>query len=117
MIHYIFYDRIVADPEFDSESAAVLVTGARQVGKSTLLKKVFAGRKYVALDDPFMEQQAREAGEMFLTLNPSPVTIDEVQRAKELLNFPDCLCANVWETLLICTLFLLWNTWQIDAYP
>ncbi len=103
--------------QYERTYKAMLVTGARQVGKSTLLKKVFAGRKYVSLDDPFMEQQAREAGEMFLTLNPSPVTIDEVQRAKELLNFPDCLCANVWETLLICTLFLLWNTWQIDAYP
>ncbi|MBO4303231.1 MAG: AAA family ATPase, partial [Lentisphaeria bacterium] len=51
---------------------AVLVTGARQVGKSTLLKKLFPGYKYVTLDDPFLERQARENGDMFLTLNPPP---------------------------------------------
>lgn len=66
---------------------AILVTGARQIGKSTLLKKVFVDRRYVSLDDPFMEQQAREAGGMFLTLNPPPVTVDEVQRAKELFRY------------------------------
>ena len=37
---------------------AVLVTGPRQVGKSTLLKKVFPERAYVSLDDPFLEEQA-----------------------------------------------------------
>ena len=39
---------------------AVLLTGPRQVGKSTLLKKMFADRKYISLDDPFLEQQAKE---------------------------------------------------------
>ena len=40
--------------QYERTYKAMLVTGARQVGKSTLLKKVFAGRKYVSLDDPFM---------------------------------------------------------------
>lgn len=56
--------------KYEKTYKALLVTGARQVGKSTLLKKVFADRRYVSLDDPFMEQQAREVGGMFLTLNP-----------------------------------------------
>ena len=56
--------------KYEKTYKAILVTGPRQVGKSTLLKKVFADRKYVSLDDPFIEEQAREAGNMFLTLNP-----------------------------------------------
>lgn len=78
--------------KYEKTYKAILVTGARQVGKSTLLKKLFADRRYVSLDDPFMEQQAREAGDMFLTLNPPPVTIDEVQRAKELFRYIKIKC-------------------------
>lgn len=37
---------------------AVLLTGPRQVGKSTLLKRIFPDRKYISLDVPFLEQQA-----------------------------------------------------------
>ena len=77
---------------YEKAYKATLVTGARQVGKSTLLKKVFPDRKYVSLDDPFLEQQAKEAGNMFLTLNPPPVTIDEVQRAKELFRYIKLKC-------------------------
>lgn len=78
--------------KYEKTYKAILITGARQVGKSTLLKKVFPDRKYVSLDDPFMEQQAREAGSMFLTLNAPPVTIDEVQRAKELFRYIKIKC-------------------------
>ena len=52
-----------------------------------MLKRMFPERRYVTLDDPFAEQQARESGGMFLMLNPCPVTIDEVQRAPELFRF------------------------------
>lgn len=78
--------------QYEKTYKATLVTGARQVGKSTLLKKVFPSRKYVSLDDPFLEQQAKEAGDMFLTLNSPPVTIDEVQRAKELFRYIKIRC-------------------------
>ncbi len=78
--------------KYEKTYKAILVTGPRQVGKSTLLKKAFADRKYVSLDDPFIEEQAREAGNMFLTLNPPPVTIDEVQRAKELFRYIKIKC-------------------------
>ena len=39
--------------DYSRQYKAVLVTGARQVGKSTLLKNVFPDRRYVSLDDPF----------------------------------------------------------------
>ncbi|MBP1583341.1 MAG: ATP-binding protein [Victivallales bacterium] len=74
------------------QSSTVLVTGARQVGKSTLLRHLFPERRYLSLDDPFLEQQAQENGEMFLTLNPPPVTIDEVQYAPELFRHIKMCC-------------------------
>lgn len=88
--------------KYEKTYKAILVTGARQVGKSTLLKKIFPDRKYVSLDDPFMEQQAREAGNMFLTLNSPPVTIDEVQRAKELFRYIKIKCDESEEKGLFC---------------
>lgn len=71
---------------------AVLVTGARQVGKSTLLRHRFPERRYVSLDDPFLEEQARADGGMFLDLNAPPVTLDEVQRAPTLFRFLKMRC-------------------------
>lgn len=88
--------------KYEKTYKAILVTGPRQVGKSTLLKKAFADRKYVSLDDPFIEEQAREAGNMFLTLNPPPVTIDEVQRAKELFRYIKIKCDESEEKGLFC---------------
>lgn len=81
---------------------AVLVTGPRQVGKSTLLKKVFEGRKYVSLDDPFLEQQAKDNGSMFMMLNQPPVTFDEIQRAPELFRYIKIKCDDSEETGLFC---------------
>lgn len=81
---------------------AVLVTGPRQVGKSTLLKKVFEGRKYVSLDDPFLEQQAKEDGSMFMMLNRPPVTFDEIQRALELFRYIKIKCDDSEKTGLFC---------------
>ncbi len=88
--------------KYEKTYKAIMVTGARQVGKSTLLKRVFPDRKYVSLDDPFLEQQAREAGDMFLTLNAPPVTIDEVQRAKELFRYIKIKCDESEEKGLFC---------------
>lgn len=81
---------------------AVLVTGARQVGKSILSKRVFSRQRYVSLYDPFLEEQARLNGDMFLTLNPAPVTIDEVQRAKELFRYIKIKCDESEDNGLYC---------------
>ena len=71
---------------------SVLITGSRQVGKTTLLKNIFPDYKYVSLDDPFLEQQAKENGSMFMMLNPPPVIIDEVQHAPELFRYIKIKC-------------------------
>ena len=72
---------------------AILVTGARQVGKSTTLKHLLKSKCHcVSLDDPFLEEQANNDGTMFFTLNPPPVIVDEVQRAPKLFRYIKILC-------------------------
>ncbi len=68
----------------------VLVCGARQVGKTTLLKRIAEDDdriQYVTLDYPKLRQLAKEDPELFLQQYPAPVIIDEIQYAPELLSF------------------------------
>ena len=68
-------------------SYVVLVTGPRQVGKSTMIAHELPNQRYVTLDDPFIEEQAKVDSRTFIQLNPPPVTIDEVQHAPILFRF------------------------------
>lgn len=64
----------------------VLVTGARQVGKTTLLRTLtVANRRYVTLDDPLVLRLARDDPALFIQSYPPPVLIDEIQYAPQLL--------------------------------
>jgi hypothetical protein len=64
----------------------ILVTGARQVGKTTLLKHIGReDRTYITLDDPLVASLAREDPALFIQRFPPPVLIDEIQYAPELL--------------------------------
>ncbi|MCL2183654.1 MAG: ATP-binding protein [Chitinispirillia bacterium] len=63
---------------------AVLVTGARQVGKTTLLKKAFPEVRYITLDDPVMLRAAVEESATFFRSAPPPVFVDEIQYAPQL---------------------------------
>ena len=81
---------------------AVLITGARQAGKSTLLKKLFPSRKYITFDDPFIEEQAIRNAGMFMTLNQPPVTFDEVQRIPDLFRYIKIECDKRDEYGLYC---------------
>ena len=65
----------------------ILLTGARQTGKSSLLQKVFPRYNYVALDLPNVASEARENGEYFLEKYKTPLIIDEIQYAPELFRF------------------------------
>lgn len=68
----------------------VLVCGARQVGKTTLLKKVaedMSDIQYVTLDHPRIRELAKTDPELFLQQYAAPVIIDEIQYAPELLPF------------------------------
>ena len=68
----------------------VLVCGARQVGKTTLLKKVaedMSDIQYVTLDHPRIRELAKTDPELFLQQYAAPVIIDEIQYAPELLPY------------------------------
>ena len=56
----------------NSTFKGVLLTGARQTGKSTLFQELFPEKRYVPIDDPFIEAQANENPNEFMMLNPPP---------------------------------------------
>jgi len=66
----------------------LLLTGARQVGKTTLLRHLGGpDRSYVTLDDPLALGLARQDPALFMRRFPPPVLIDEIQYAPELLPY------------------------------
>lgn len=71
------------------EYPVVLVTGPRQVGKTTMLQKLMKGteRGYVSLDDLSERDLAKNDPELFLQMHKPPVLIDEVQYAPELFTY------------------------------
>jgi len=69
-----------------SQFPVLLLTGARQVGKTTLLRKLAEpGRAYVTLDDPLALALAQSEPALFLQRFAPPVLIDEIQYAPGLL--------------------------------
>lgn len=76
--------------EVASEYAVILVTGPRQVGKSTMLMHMLseslADREHVSLDDLNERKLAQEDPAMFFQLHTPPLLIDEVQYAPELFS-------------------------------
>lgn len=66
----------------------LLVTGPRQVGKTTLLTECLPeGMNYVTLDDEILRDQARNNPKTFLQEHPWPLLIDEVQYAPQLFPY------------------------------
>lgn len=65
----------------------ILVTGARQVGKTTMLKNIKSDISYITLDDIILNQSATEDPELFLKSNKPPIIIDEIQYAPSLLRY------------------------------
>ena len=65
----------------------VLITGARQAGKSTLLQNTLKNYKYVTLDDILVRELAESDPELFLKTYPTPLIIDEIQYVPSLLSY------------------------------
>ena len=64
---------------------AVMVSGMRQVGKSTMLQAICEkGRTYVTLDEMEAAELAANARSVFFKQYPAPILIDEIQRVPEL---------------------------------
>jgi predicted AAA+ superfamily ATPase len=75
--------------EVTTQFPVILVTGPRQVGKTTMLKKMSVNTKrtYVSLDDIHQRVLAKTDPELFLKIHKPPVLIDEVQYAPELFTY------------------------------
>lgn len=61
-------------------SKCTLIIGARQVGKSTLVRHDFSKYNHTNFDDRLIRMQAREKPKLFFLNNPCPLFIDEVQK-------------------------------------
>jgi hypothetical protein len=62
----------------------LVVTGARQTGKTATLRRLFPYHRFVSLDLPSEAEQAEKDSAAFLARHPSPLVIDEVQYAPAL---------------------------------
>ena len=72
----------------------VMVTGARQVGKSTMLQYLAkdSGRTYVSMDDADLRELAERDPKLFFQIYRPPILIDEVQKAPALFEQIKLLC-------------------------
>jgi uncharacterized protein len=78
-------DRIIS---INKTFPILLVTGPRQVGKTTMLKRMAESeRKYVTLDDPTQRDLANREPALFIQRFAPPVLIDEIQYAPQLLPY------------------------------
>ena len=65
----------------------LVLTGARQVGKSTMLKEVYKGIRYISLNRPLVRESAKDNPSVFFEVNKPPIIIDEIQKAAELFDY------------------------------
>lgn len=80
----------------------ILVTGARQVGKTTMLKHLSeSGRTYVTLDNMLARELAQTDPVMFFQTYKPPILIDEIQKAPELFEQIKIICDESDERGLI----------------
>lgn len=84
MIQRIAKDKL---KDLASKFKAVAVTGARQTGKTTLVKQVFKGKPYLSLENPDTRNFALEDPRGFLESCPNGAILDEVQRAPILFSY------------------------------
>ncbi len=80
-IKKIFLKSVAAFP-------VVILTGARQTGKSTLCKELLKKtHEYVSLEDPDIRKRALEDPRTFLQTHKAPLILDEIQYAPELVSY------------------------------
>jgi predicted AAA+ superfamily ATPase len=65
----------------------VVLTGARQTGKTSTFRRLFPNHEFVSLDLPTEAEQAEKEPQTFLQRHPMPVMIDEVQYAAGLFRY------------------------------
>lgn len=72
---------------YKDQFPAILITGARQVGKTSLLTHLFPEASYISLDDPHQAANAENFPDKFLKGLKTPAIIDEAQYAPGLFRY------------------------------
>lgn len=73
--------------ELAAKFKAVALTGARQTGKTTLVKQIFKDKPYVSLENPDNRSFALEDPRGFLANYPNGAILDEIQRTPALFSY------------------------------
>lgn len=86
--------------KMNSAFKVLLVTGARQVGKTTMLKHLAEGenRTYVSMDDLKNRELANDDPQLFFQRFKPPIMIDEVQKAPKLFEYIKIICDQTDQT-------------------
>ena len=66
---------------------AIIVTGPRRAGKTTLLRQLFPGANHILLEDPEIQARARSDPRGLLESDAAPVFLDEIQNVPDLLDY------------------------------
>lgn len=81
--------------QYNSMFKAILITGSRQIGKTTFLKNIKEKeRKYVTLDDWEIRKFANDNPKEFIKFYSPPCIIDEIQYAPRLMSYIKIECDN-----------------------
>jgi predicted AAA+ superfamily ATPase len=87
----MFYDRHITKviQRLQKRKPVLIITGARQVGKSTNLKRLLldTGVAYITLDSPLLRESAIERPTAFLSENKPPIIMDEIQKVPALFEY------------------------------
>ena len=67
--------------------SVLVLTGARQVGKSTMFKQVYKNFNYISLNRPLVRESAKDNPSLFFDIHQPPVIVDEVQKTPELFDY------------------------------
>lgn len=73
--------------ELLAQRPAIVLTGARQTGKTSLLKHLFPRHRFVSLDLPALADEAERNPEAFIRTHGEPLIIDEIQYAPGLFRY------------------------------
>ena len=92
----IYIKRLIEDILNDrfENSKCVLVSGTRQVGKSTLLKRLYSNINYVTFDDLLFKNLANDDPKLFISNLPKPSILDEVQYTPNIFHYIKMECDN-----------------------